>query len=189
MRVITGTARGRKLATLPGEDITRPTLEVVKEAVFSSIQFDLEGRTMLDLFAGSGQMGIEALSRGAAKATFIDVSRDAVSIITQNLQKTDLYAQANVICTDWRQYVNSAKGRYKFDFVFLDPPYSTGMLAQAAAEVYDAGLLKETSVVICEDEKRLDMTDPLLSERYILKKDARYGRAYVSYLLPKEAGK
>lgn len=187
MRVITGTARGQKLATLQGEDVTRPTLEVVKEAVFSSIQFELEGRTMLDLFAGSGQMGIEALSRGAAKATFVDSSRDAANIITQNLQKTKLYTLSNVICTDWQQYIRSAKNKYKFDYVFLDPPYSMDILPKVAAEIYDAGLLKETSVVICEDEKRIDMTNALISERYELKKDARYGRVFISYLTPKGA--
>ena len=185
MRVITGTARGTKLDTLPGENITRPTPEVVKEAVFSSIQFDLEGRTMLDLFAGSGQMGIEALSRGAEKVTFVDGAREATGIITQNLKKTKLYPQSNVLCMEYSQYIKSARGRYEFDFVFLDPPYSSGILKHALCDIYDAELLKSTSLVICEDEKYMDMEDVMIANRYELVKQARYGRVIITYLKPR----
>ena len=184
MRVITGTARGRKLATLPGEDITRPTLEVVKEAVFSSIQFELEGRTMLDLFAGSGQMGIEALSRGAAAATFVDSSRDAVKIISENVKKTRLEDRSTVITATAEQFIKTARGK-KFDYVFLDPPYALRALPDTLAAIYDAGLLKETSVVICEDEKYFDENDEKIFSRYELKKSARYGRIIITYLAPK----
>ena len=96
MRIITGTARGMALTTLDGE-ATRPTLAKVKEALFSAIQFDIEGRRVLDLFAGSGQLGLEALSRGAEKATFVDSSKEATAIITQNAQKTHLYQKSNVL--------------------------------------------------------------------------------------------
>ena len=96
MRVITGRARGIKLVTLEGE-MTRPTSERAKEAIFSMIQFDLEGRRVLDLFAGSGQMGIEALSRGAAQAVMVDQSKDAIAIIKQNVEKTKLSEGAVVV--------------------------------------------------------------------------------------------
>ena len=102
MRIITGTARGTRLSSPEGEEITRPTAEKVKEAVFSSIQFDIEGREVLDLFAGSGQMGLEALSRGAEKCTFVDNSREAIKFVTENAQKTKLYKKSNVLCMDLR---------------------------------------------------------------------------------------
>ena len=99
MRVITGTARGRVLRTLEGEDV-RPTTDRVKEAVFSIIQFEIEGRRVLDLFAGSGQLGIEALSRGAASATFVDMSKDSLSTVKYNLEHTKLGDNAKVVQTD-----------------------------------------------------------------------------------------
>lgn len=184
MRVITGTARGTRLSTLAGEDVTRPTPELVKEAVFSSIQFEIEGRTMLDLFAGSGQMGIEAISRGAAAATFVDASRDAVKIINENVKKTRFEDRSTVLCSTAEQFIKSARGK-KYDYVFLDPPYALRALPDTLAAIYDAGLLKETSVVICEDEKYFDEGDGKIFSRYELKKAARYGRIIISYLAPK----
>lgn len=184
MRVITGTARGTRLSTLAGEDVTRPTPEMVKEAVFSAIHFELEGRTMLDLFAGSGQMGIEAISRGAASATLVDASRDAVKIINENVKKTHFEDKATVLCMSSEQFIKSARGR-KFDYVFLDPPYALRALPDTLAALYDAGLLKETSVVICEDEKYFDEGDEKIFSRYEPKKTARYGRIIITYLAPK----
>ncbi|MBR6602386.1 MAG: 16S rRNA (guanine(966)-N(2))-methyltransferase RsmD, partial [Clostridia bacterium] len=126
MRIITGKAKGIRLATLDGE-ATRPTSERTKEAVFSMLQFDIEGRRVLDLFAGSGQMGLEALSRGAQSATFVDHAKAAISVIKQNIEKTRLEG-ANVVCADSLEYLRT-EGRKrnesaKFDIVFLDPPYA-----------------------------------------------------------------
>lgn len=185
MRVITGTARGTRLETLSGEDITRPTPEVVKEAVFSSIQFELEGRTFLDLFAGSGQMGIEALSRGAERATFTDSSRDAVEIINKNLQKTKLSQRATVLCMKAEQYIKTVRTRQAYDYVFLDPPYALRALPETLAQIYDAGLIKPTGLVICEDEKYMDKEDERITSRFDIKKEARYGRVIITYLSPK----
>ena len=117
MRVITGTARGRVLRTLEGEDV-RPTTDRVKEAVFSIIQFEIEGRRVLDLFAGSGQLGIEALSRGAASATFVDMSKDSLSAVKYNLEHTKLGDNAKVVQTDALSFLKLTKD--KFDIVFLD---------------------------------------------------------------------
>ena len=100
MRVITGTARGIRLGTVPGNDIVRPTPEKIKEAIFSSIQFDIEGRRILDLFAGCGQLGIEALSRGAQSAVFVDVSDISLGVVKQNLEATRLGDNAAVIRSD-----------------------------------------------------------------------------------------
>lgn len=184
MRIITGSARGIALQTLEGE-VTRPTPAVVKEAIFSSIQFDIEGRTMLDLFAGSGQMGLEALSRGAAKCTFVDGNKDATNIITANAKKAKLYPQCNVLCMDWEQYIRSAAKRSSFDIVFLDPPYADALVPKVLCELFDSDMIKDTSIIICESGEKLDTDNVMISERYNVKKEARYGRVYVTYFTPK----
>lgn len=183
MRIITGSARGCSLATLEG-DTTRPTPAKVKEAVFSAIQFDIEGRRVLDLFAGSGQLGLEALSRGAEKATFVDASREAVSIVTANAQKTHLYQKSNVLCMDWKQYIKSAEGRNKFDLVFLDPPYALHLLPQVTAALYDADLLADGALVVCEDETGGLGADVMVEARFSVVKEARYGRVHITILSP-----
>ncbi|MBQ2998905.1 MAG: RsmD family RNA methyltransferase, partial [Clostridia bacterium] len=121
MRIITGSARGTKLLTLDGLN-TRPTAERAKEAIFSKLQFDLEGRSVLDLFAGSGQMGLEALSRGASHAVFCDKARESVEIITKNAEKTRLKEKCTILCTDHADCVRRmAMMNKQFDIVFLDP--------------------------------------------------------------------
>ena len=124
MRVITGTARGRVLKELEGLE-TRPTTGKVKESLFSIIQFDIEGRRVLDLFAGTGQLGIEALSRGAAECVFIDRRADAVRLIQENLSMCRLAERARVRQGDALPYLRSGE---RFDIVFLDPPYGSGLL-------------------------------------------------------------
>lgn len=183
MRIITGSARGAVLNTLEGE-ATRPTPAKVKEALFSSIQFDIEGRKVLDLFAGSGQLGLEALSRGAEKATFVDGAKEATTIITANAQKTHLYQKSNVLCMDWKQYIKSAKGRNKFDLVFLDPPYALRLLPKVLAELYDADMLNEGALIVCEDEEGGLAEDVMVEARYNLVKTSRYGRVHITILTP-----
>jgi len=145
MRVITGTAKGRKLKTLEGEHV-RPTIERVKEAVFSIIQFEVEGRRVLDLFAGSGQLGIEALSRGAASAVFIDSDKDAAQIVKANLEATALGEKATVLQTDSIAFLQTSG--LTFDIVFLDPPYSTGLLQKALPLVGEK--MAPGGIIICE---------------------------------------
>ena len=128
MRVITGSARGTKLVTLEGDN-TRPTSDRVKEAVFSMLQFDIEGRAVLDLFAGSGQLALEALSRGAARATLIDQSRDAVNVIIENAKKTHLFDKCRISAADYMSFIRGASGREKYDIIFLDPPYKSDLLS------------------------------------------------------------
>lgn len=187
MRIITGTARGTRLSSPEGEEITRPTTEKVKEAVFSSIQFDIEGREVLDLFAGSGQMGLEALSRGAEKCTFVDNSREAIKFVTENAQKTKLYKKSNVLCMDFEKYAASASGKSSFDIVFIDPPYAKRLLPSALKAIYDSKLVKETSIIICEDEQEGLMEDTDVASCYTLTKQAHYGRVIIYYLAPKAA--
>lgn len=145
MRVITGTAKGRRLITLEGEDI-RPTSDKVKGAVFNSIQFDIEGRTVLDLFAGSGSLGIEALSRGAKKAVFIDLSRDAIRVINENLEHCKLKDDAVVFNGDSLSYLKTTRER--FDIVFIDPPYNKQLTQKALPLV--TKVLNDGGIIVCE---------------------------------------
>lgn len=151
MRIITGTARGTKLNTLEGEN-TRPTSDRVKEAVFSMLQFDIEGRAVLDLFAGSGQMGLEALSRGAARATLIDSNRDAAEIIIENAKKTHLFKQCRVTATDYASFIRGAAGKETFDIIFLDPPYNTDLLPNALRLLAGAKLCAVGAYIVCETD-------------------------------------
>ncbi len=149
MRIISGVARGRKLKTLDGLD-TRPTAERVKEAMFSILQFDLEGRRVLDLFAGSGQLGLEALSRGAAVCTFVEKRADAAEIVRDNLKASGLASNGQVICQEALSYLTRTKDR--FDLVLLDPPYQSGLMLpalEAAAATSAAG-----GIIMCETDDR-----------------------------------
>ncbi|MBO4338947.1 MAG: 16S rRNA (guanine(966)-N(2))-methyltransferase RsmD [Clostridia bacterium] len=165
MRVITGSARGMKLFTLEGDSV-RPTTDKVKEAMFSIIQFEIEGRRVLDLFAGSGQLGIEALSRGAKSAHFTDESREAISVINKNLEKTKLKDYSTVSHTDSITFISSTDRT--FDLFFLDPPYGKGLALKAlplCAKKASAGAL-----IVCEtsaDEVLPEEIDSLVfSKRY-----------------------
>lgn len=169
MRVITGTARGRRLITLEGNDV-RPTTDKVKEALFSIIQFELEGRKVLDLFAGSGQLGIEALSRGAASAVFVDLSRKSIEVIKQNLENTGLGKTAIVLNTDSIAFVSSRADKY--DIAFLDPPYKTGLLQKALPLM--ANIMNEGGVIICE--AAYDEELPERAGTFIKAKEYKYGK-------------
>ena len=143
MRVIAGSLGGRKLNT-PADDAVRPTTDKVKEALFSSIQFELDGAKVLDLFSGSGQLGIEALSRGAASAVFVDKNRDSIALTNQNLALCSLHA--TVLHNDSIAYLEQCKER--FDIAFLDPPYGTGLLQQALP--YVSNVMHESGVIVAE---------------------------------------
>ncbi len=173
MRVITGEARGRKLITLEGEDV-RPTTDKVKEAVFSAIQFDIQGRKFLDLFAGSGQLGIEALSRGAELAVFVDSSRKAVDIIRKNLANTGFYDRAEVLHTDGLSYL-SMTGE-QFDIVYLDPPYSTGVLQEVLPKVIEK--VKKTGIIIVENPEKEEIFEKYGD--FMLDRQKHYGKIKIT---------
>ena len=149
MRIITGSARGAVLKTLEGER-TRPTAEKVKEAVFSALQFDLEGRSFLDLFAGSGQLGIEALSRGASLAVFVDSNPESVKVTRENLKNTDLYQKSRVVAMDSFAYLGGCKD--KFDIILIDPPYSKDIISQILPKAVEK--TEENGIIICEHDKK-----------------------------------
>ncbi|MEG2258870.1 MAG: 16S rRNA (guanine(966)-N(2))-methyltransferase RsmD [Oscillospiraceae bacterium] len=174
MRVITGTARGKHLETLGGEEIVRPTAEKVKEAIFSSIQFKIAGAKTLDLFAGCGQLGIEALSRGASVCTFIDSSRDATAVVVRNLKSTGLFSSSRVITSDSIRYLAHCKD--EFDIIFVDPPYNKGIVNEALELM--SGVLSDGGLIICETEHRCEL--PELSGELRLHKRYKYGKTAVT---------
>lgn len=167
MRVITGTARGTKLKTPEGM-LTRPTTDRVKEALFNIIQFDIAG-DVLDLFAGTGQLGIEALSRGARSAVFVDESRAAVQLVRTNLAHCRL--QGDVVQGEALGYLRTCG---KFDLIFLDPPYDTGLLDKALANVVQFDILAEGGIIVCESRREKEL--PQLPRPYYLLTERSYGK-------------
>jgi 16S rRNA (guanine(966)-N(2))-methyltransferase RsmD len=187
MRIITGSAKGKKLVSLEG-DATRPTSERIKEAVFSSIQFDVEGRRVLDLFAGSGQMGLEALSRGASRATFIDLSREAMEIVKQNARLCGFFDDSHFLVSDWKNYIRKASGREQYDLVFVDPPYAMQCCADAAAYLAEKELIIPGAIVVLESgEEEISLDDPILNGYRVIK-STHYGKKTFVNILFYEGG-
>ncbi len=179
MRVITGIARGRKLAAPPGLD-TRPTSDMVKEGIFSSIQFEIEGAMVLDLFAGSGQMGIEALSRGARFCVFGDISRQAQQVVLQNLTATGLQKQARVVAMDAFDLLRTTTDQ--FDIAFVDPPYGQGVVSKILVAL--AGRMSSSGVIVCETQKGENL--PEQAGDFALYRQYRYGKTMVTvYRIPR----
>lgn len=173
LRIVTGIAKGKKLKTLEGE-ATRPTSERIKEALFSSIQFDIENRRVLDLFAGSGQLSLEALSRGAASAMLIDFSREALDIAKDNAKTTGLGDKTKFLVSDWRNYIRKASGREKFDLVFIDPPYAMECCYEATERLVKAGLLEAGAIIVLESGT--ECPDFSLCENIEVLKSTHYGK-------------
>lgn len=171
MRVISGTARGRRLKELQGMD-TRPTTDKVKESLFNIIQFDIEGRKILDLFGGTGQLGIEALSRGAEHCTFVEQRRDGVALIRENVKSCDLQEKSRVVQGEALSFLASC--REKFDVIFLDPPYQTDLLDKSLELITKFDILREHGIIVCESA--LDRTLPALEAPYEQGRDYRYGK-------------
>ena len=181
MRIITGKAKGIVLKA-PSGDLTRPTADRVKEAVFSMLQFDIEDRCVLDLFAGSGQMGLEALSRGAKEATFIDKSKDAIKLIKENAEKSKLSDNALVFQTDYIEFLQKNKGK-SYDIIFLDPPYAGKMYRPALQKLFDNGYIKPSTLIVCEsDFNELFENDTELESKFTIKKQSKYSKTVITIL-------
>ncbi len=179
MRIITGKAKGIQLKTLEGEQ-TRPTASRVKEAVFSMIQFDIEGRSVLDLFAGSGQMALEAISRGAKEAILVDKSKEAISIIKENVQKTKFSDACKIYQSDYLDYCNRLC-KNQFDIIFLDPPYALKMYAPALKALLDANAIKPTTLIICESgEDAVFGDDKVLESKFVVEKQSKYSKTVIT---------
>ena len=168
MRVITGTARGRKL-TEPKDMSVRPTTDMVKEAIFSIVQFDVPGRRVLDLFAGTGQLGIEALSRGARECVFVDNSPASLALVRKNLEICKM--QAPVIRSDALAYLS---GCGKFDLVFIDPPYHAGLYDKVLENIFGFDILNDGGIILVESMRGEPM--PEAAAPYVFGKTYNYGK-------------
>lgn len=178
MRVISGTARGLRLETPKGEN-TRPTLDAVKEAIFSMLFDKVWDARCLDLFSGSGALGIESVSRGADFCIFCDKSRDSEKVIRQNIEKARMNDKSLVLCSDFKDALKSLSQKGEsFDIVFLDPPYAGGFLDEALEMLHCLSLLKEGAVIVCES----DFGTEFNIQNYNLIKSKKYGRVCVSIL-------
>ena len=175
MRVITGKARGVVLKTPEGFQ-TRPTTDRVKEALFSIIQFDIPGCKVLDLFGGTGQLGIEALSRGAKSAVFVDASDAACKLIRENLKRTKLENDAKVVRSDYLEYLRRC--RETFDVIFLDPPYAEVFLENSLNCITEIDILQTNGIIVTERplEKELSWDIP----GYSRSKDYKYGNTLIT---------
>ena len=171
MRVISGVARGVQLKTPDGIQ-TRPTIDRVKEALFSIIHFDIPGASVLDLFGGTGQLGIEALSRGAKSAVFVDSSDVACKLIRENLKKTKLEVGAKIVRSDYLEYLKHSKE--KFNIIFLDPPYAEVYLENALKCITQIDILQSGGIIIAE--RPLGKEIPWEFEGYSRSKDYKYGK-------------
>jgi len=176
MRVISGTARGRRLREPAGIEI-RPTTDKVKEAVFNIVQFDVEGRRVLDLFAGTGQLGVEALSRGAASAVFVDSAPQAVKLVKQNLEICGFSDRAQVIHADSVGYLAHSDA---FDLVFVDPPYDADLLDRALFSIFQFDILRRNGIMICES--RADRRIGEVPAPYRIVKQYRYGQVKLTLI-------
>lgn len=175
MRVISGKARGVILKT-PDGLATRPTADRVKEALFSILQFDLPGSKVLDLFGGTGQLGIEAMSRGARSAVFVDERIQACRLISENLKRTGFSSDAKVICSDYAAYLKNCTD--KFDIIILDPPYAEVFLENALNKISEIDILQSSGIIVTERPAEKDFSQDFPG--YIRSKDYKYGKTILT---------
>ena len=175
MRVITGKARGIQLKT-PDGMLTRPTTDRVKEALFSIINFDIPGARVLDLFGGTGQLGIEALSRGAATATFVDTREESCKLIRENLKRTKLEQAAKVIRADYLDYLSRCREQY--DIIFLDPPYAEVFLENAIKRITEIDILHSNGIIVAERPLGKELSWEF--EGFTRSKDYKYGKVLLT---------
>ena len=183
MRVISGRARGVKLKTPEGMQ-TRPTSDRVKEALFSILQFELPGKRVLELFGGTGQLGIEAISRGAKSAVFVDASETACKLIRQNLKTARMEQEAKVVRSDYMTYLTGCKER--FDIVFLDPPYAEVFLENSLKMLTEIDILESGAIIVAERsvDKELSLEFP----GFLRSKDYKYGNTILTLYRKVEQG-
>lgn len=175
MRVITGTAKGVQLKT-PDGMLTRPTADRVKEAMFSVIQFDIPNARVLDLFGGTGQLGIEALSRGAKSAIFVDAREDACKLIRENLKRTKLEGFGRVVRSDYMAYLKGCQEQ--FSLILLDPPYAEEFLENALNRISEIDILQSNGIIVTERPVGKEL--PWDLEGYERSKDYKYGKTMVT---------
>ena len=175
MRVISGKAKGVALKT-PDGMLTRPTADRVKEALFSIIQFDLPGAHVLDLFGGTGQLGIEAISRGATFAQFVDDREDACRLIRENLKRAKMTDQANVVRCDYMSFLKNCKKKY--DIIILDPPYVEEFLENSLKIITEIDILQSGGIIVTERPFEKDLSCDFSG--FIRSKDYKYGKTVLT---------
>ena len=180
MRIIGGTARGTKLYTLNGEN-TRPTLDRVKESLFNIIQNEIIDANVLDLFSGSGAIGLETVSRGARKSILCDKEKQAIEIIRKNVQKTHMEQKVEIYNLDFKKILKE-KIKEKQDIIFLDPPYKTDYIAQALELIYEEQLIDAQSIIIIETDEEERIIKNIDNEKFEIYDKRKYGRAYLIFL-------
>lgn len=174
MRVITGSLRGRNLETLAGDDVTRPTTQSTKEALFSSIQFEIEDSKVLDLFAGSGQLGIEAVSRGARHCTFVEKDKNAYKIIENNIERCKIKDCCKIVLGDAKSFLMKKEN---FDIAFLDPPYRKGLVEECLPLLVK--IMSDEGVIICETAKEEGLPEAIDDWKNV--KEKNYGKTKLTY--------
>ncbi len=179
MRIISGQARGTILYTLEG-DSTRPTLDRVKESLFNIIQSKIKESIVLDLFAGSGALGIETLSRGAKKLVLCDKSKQAINIIKKNLEKTRLSKNAIIINDDYKNAIKKMED--KFDIIFIDPPYMEDIAVKSVKDIIENNLLNEEGLIILETDDEQREIQQLQKINVNVQDLRRYGRVKLIFL-------
>ena len=179
MRVISGSARGKKLQCVEGIDI-RPTLDRVKESVFNMIAFDIPDTCVLDLFSGSGALGIEALSRGAKHCVFVDSSSKSISVTKKNITDTRFDDYSDVVTSDSIEYIN--KTNKKFDLIFIDPPYESDLYEKSLSAIKSSNILNPDGMIVLEYDT--EITPDFKTDGFEIIKDKKYGR--VKILIMKE---
>ncbi len=174
MKVITGSLRGRNLDTLGGDDVTRPTSQSTKEALFSSIQFEIEGKRILDLFAGSGQLGIEAISRGARHCTFVESNKNAYKIVQSNIERCRIEDCTRLVLSD---AIGFLMRKDNFDIAFIDPPYHKGKIDECLPKLTE--LMSNDGVIVCESAKDEEL--PQEVNGWSISREKTYGKTKLSY--------
>ena len=181
IRIITGSAKGKKLLSPVGEETTRPTSDRIKGAMFSSIQFDIEDRRVLDLFAGTGQLGLEAMSRGAQSCTFVEMDRDVMDIVKKNARITGFFDECRYAVSDWRNFIRKASGRDVYDLVFIDPPYAMQCCTDAALRLAEAKLIIPGAILVLESGEEVIDLDKLSAFEVV--KSTAYGKKTALHVL------
>ena len=180
MRIISGKARGTKLYTLDSMS-TRPTLDRVKESIFNIIRNEIEEAIILDLFTGSGAIGLEMLSRGAKKAVLCDKSKEAIEIVKKNIEKTHMNEKVELYNCDFKSCLEKVKNQ-KFDIIYIDPPYETDFIAQSLKKIIELDIIKEESKIILETDNEQRILKDIENMDVEVIDKRKYGRATIIFL-------
>jgi 16S rRNA (guanine(966)-N(2))-methyltransferase RsmD len=184
MRIISGTSKGRKLVT-PKSQSLRPTSDRVKESIFNILRLEMEGKVVLDLFAGTGNLGIEALSRGAKKAIFVEKGRQAIRLIQRNLSQLGLEEWSEIVPKDANRAIGILKQRGEsFDVILMDPPYEKGLIHKTLMKLRSNPIYNKDSILVIEHNKREPL--PIILAGWNLIRQRKIGDTVISFLTPQE---